>query len=43
MTTPVYADHKCLDCDRITTVADNEPPENQRCIDHWITWLKSGE
>lgn len=41
MTTPAYTDRKCLDCDRTTTVASNEPPENQRCVKCWQKHIAS--
>lgn len=38
--TITYTDKHCLDCGRTTTVASNEPPENQRCIRCWAAYLK---
>lgn len=41
--TITYTDKTCLDCERTTKVASNEPEENQRCLEHWITWLKENK
>lgn len=35
-----FTDKPCLDCDRITSVADDEPAEAQRCIAHWVAYLR---
>lgn len=35
-----YHDETCLDCERTTTVASDEPPENQRCVRCWQKHLE---
>lgn len=38
-----YTDLPCLDCGALTTVASQEPEENQRCIKHWQRYLKDAD
>ena len=41
--TITYTDVECLDCEHTTTVASNEPEENQRCLGCWKTYLEATE
>lgn len=39
--TITYAWITCRDCDRPTTIASNEPPENRRCVRCYQDYLRS--
>lgn len=39
--TTTYRDVKCLDCENITSLASNEPEENQRCVRCWQRYLEA--